>query len=245
MNSVDLTENEIINRLFDFILQNFNKFECQGKNIDWWLKPSWSPFVETCFILWGEELIKRNKISNIGHSFTFPNITEFLKYFKKNPYDKNTKDPDMGFDVSQHDESCTILALEHEETSKGKHRGPSSTVINNLESIYEEIDKKLKFSPAKFKLITTRPRRSNRLETYPQAIENYRKEIENKLLSINPIQDEKWIVILIGPNNGLKPNEETDILFCNYEWDGSELISENNNKSFKVGMNENYEVRIK
>lgn len=239
--NMKLTEKIIANKLFDFIKEHFDKFECKGSSFGWWRSPrSWSPFVETCFVLWGDELIKQNKIDVVGNAFTHSNITKFMKILKIK-YDKDTKHVLRGFDVSWHDKSRLILILEHEETTTGKHTGQSITIKNNLENIYEEMDKLLYF-PAEFKIIVSRPRLGNGYQSYPQAMKYYIDEIEKKLISFNPSKNDRWLIILIGPTNKLKPNEETEILFCSYLWEKNKLIPACDEKRFKVKMDRNCKV---
>jgi len=239
---MELTEWIIVNKLFDFIEEHFDKFECRGSDFGWWRSHnSWSPFVETCFILWGEELCNQKQIEVIGHAFTHPNITKFMKIFDKD-YNKSTKYALRGFDVSWHDKSKLILTLEHEETTKGIYTGPSSTIKNNLEKIYEEMDKLLYF-PAEFKIIVSRPRLGDGCQSYPQTIEYYKNKIEKKLLSFSPSENDKWLIILIGPTNKLKPNEEAEISFCSYVWDKNILAPACDEKRFTVKMDINYEVK--
>ena len=239
---MELTEKIIANKLFDFIEEHFDKFECKGSSFGWWHSPnSWSPFVETCFLLWGKNLIKENEINVVGHAFTHSNITEFMKMLTIK-YNKDTKYALRGFDVSWHNKSRLILILEHEETAKGKHTGQSSTIKNNLGNIYDEMDKLLYF-PAEFKIIVSRPRLGNGYQSYPQAMKYYRDEIEKKLISFNPSENDRWLIILIGPTNKLKPNEETEILFCSYLWGKNKLIPACDEKRFKVKMDGNCKVR--
>ena len=240
--SIELTEKIIVNKLFNFIEEYFDKFECKGSSFGWWRSPnSWSPFVETCFVLWGEELRNQKQIEVIGHAFTHSNITKFMKTFDKD-YNKSTKYSLRGFDVSWHDKNRLILTLEHEETARGIHSGQSSTIKNNLENIYGEMDKLLYF-PAEFKIIVSRPRLGNGCQNYQQAIEHYKNKIGKKLSSFNPSENDKWLSILIGPTNNLKPSEEAEISFCSYVWDKNELAPACAEKRFKVGMNGNFEVK--
>ncbi|WP_157196686.1 hypothetical protein [Methanococcoides burtonii] len=149
-------------------------------------------------------------------------------------YTKSTKYALRGFDVSWHDKSRLILTLEHEETA--------STIKNNLEKIYEEMDKLLYF-PAEFKIIVSRPRLGDGCQSYPQAIEYYKDEIEKKLSSFSPSENEKWLIILIGPTNKLKPNEEAEISFCSYVWNKNILAPACDEKKFAVKMDINCEVK--
>jgi len=243
MSSIDLAETDIVNELFEFIELNFNDFECKGPNFSsWWWGKSWSPYIEACFIAWGKRLMSEQKIHSIGHSFTHSNITDFMERIGHGPYDKNNKFPDKCFDVSWHGSKKLILALEHEETTRGNS---GSTVENHLLHIFEEIDK-LNDCKAKFKILVSRPhlrKLPGRKDTYPNAIKHFKTEIERKLLNLEISSEEKWIVILIGPNNRLKPNEETEILFCNYTWNENNLVPVDTEKRLKVKMNEEYEVR--
>lgn len=243
MSLTHLTDRNIVNELFDFCNKHFDKFECKGPGFDkWWRGKSWSPYTESCFIKLGEKLLSHGKIDKIGHS-VIGNSNSYVEQFLKDigqpcgvPLD------DQNIDVSLHNSDKIILAFEHEE-SKGKDF-PGTNVESNLKHISEEIDK-LNRIEAEFKIIATRPylrRFVGRKDTYPDVIEIYKQEIESNLSKVKVNSTEKWIVILIGPNNSLKPTEKTDILFYNYIWNGSEL-SIISNKSFKVGMNANNEVK--
>ena len=50
------SENEILERIYNFILTNFNKFGHKKINYTYWFKPSWTPFITYCFYKWGNEL---------------------------------------------------------------------------------------------------------------------------------------------------------------------------------------------
>ena len=159
------------------------------------------------------------------------------------PYGKENKFPDKNYDVSWHGSNELILALEHEETIGTYYPGPN--VNSNLRHISDEIDK-LNSQDSKFKIIVSRPRLrkfQGKKDTYPDAIELYRKNIESILLKINASRTVKWIVILMGPTNSLKPGGETDILFCSYLWNKKNLIPACAQKRLKVKMDGNCKVR--
>lgn len=241
--NMELTEKIIANKLFDFLEEHFDKFECKGSSFGWWWEKSWSPYIEACFIVWGKKLISEQKIDGIGHSFTYPNITYFMSSIGHGPYGKDNKFPDKNYDVSWHDSNELILALEHEETIGTYHPGP--TVESNLRHISDEIDK-LNSQDSKFKIIVSRPRLrkfQGKKDTYPDAIELYKEKIESILSKINASRTVKWIVVLMGPTNSLKPDGETDILFCSYLWNKKNQIPACAQKRLKVKMDENFKVK--
>ena len=57
LTEIKITEVEIANKVFDFVKEHFDKFDCKGKNFEWWWSKSWSPYIEACFIVWGKRLI--------------------------------------------------------------------------------------------------------------------------------------------------------------------------------------------
>ncbi|UGV41480.1 hypothetical protein J7W08_04095 [Methanococcoides orientis] len=129
-----ISEEDVADKLYDFIKEYFDDF---GHKIgtNWWFTPSWSPFVEACFLIWGEKLNYK-----VGASYTQDNVPIFLREIGViSDIDKFQKPIDRGFDLSWHTENYDfILGLEHEETIKGNF---GNTVENHLQNIYDEIEK--------------------------------------------------------------------------------------------------------
>lgn len=138
----ELSTIKIVERLFNFIKDNFDRFEHKPRGHNkWWHSTkyggSWAPFIEACFINEGE-----NFGYNIGHSFTRPNITSvFKEFFSGRVYDKDHRHQDYkGIDISwrnKHEDNKLILALENSEDS----HGGGSTADGQLIEIQGEIDK--------------------------------------------------------------------------------------------------------
>jgi len=246
MANMKLTKDKIVEELFEFITDYFDKFKCSKAEKNWWENhkynskkgrygSSWSPFISTFFITFGS---KQNY--NIGASYTYEKgIKNFINDNLNNKY-QYQKPLSRGFDVSWHNTQYEfILGMEHEETG--------STIEANLQSIFEEIEK-LRSYKGKFKIIVSRPRLSTTINTFPESMKYYKEEIEKKILKINCPDEEKWIVILIAPETKklYKSHDETRILYNCYilekkedEKEELKLFFEN---SFKVTMNQNLEV---
>lgn len=232
----------IIEMLFDFIKDKFDIFEHKARGHNkWWHSTkyggSWAPFIEACFINEGE-----NSGYNIGHSFTHSNITDvFRDFFSGRVYDKDHRHQDYkGIDISWRnisEENKSILALENSEDSQGN----GSTAGDQLNKISEEIDK-LEKNCADFNIIVSRPhlrRIKGRRDSYSDLINYFQNEINKKLLTTNPSLNQKWIIVLIAPEEDLNQhNRQTQIGFHCYEWKTNKLeripLVEN---SFCVEMN--------
>jgi len=243
----ELSLNQIIDEFFKFIKNHFDDFNQQkSQTQNWWTYNSWSPFVQTYFIILGR---KQNLF--VGASFTAKTTTtEIKKFMIKIGIIPDIKDfikpPDLCFDVSWHDNYKFILGLEHEETTTTTTDIDKGNVADNqLEHIFNELEK-LRMYNGNFKIIVSRPRLRKihkRKDTYPEVIKYFQNNIETKLSNIHPPENEKWIVILVCPEYNLQsPGEETKILFyCNI-WNGNKLSSLKE-CSFKVRMNVNGQVR--
>ena len=124
MNSEDdileeVTKSEdILNILFDYVNEHFDDFGHHG-NSNWWTNSefgsSWSPFIETCFMLKGKEYNYK-----IRRCSTHPNITKYVEQFHISDFrEKNSiflKYPCRGLDVSWlKRDNPLFLALEHSE----------------------------------------------------------------------------------------------------------------------------------
>ncbi len=212
MNDINSSE-EIINVLFKFVKENFNDFgHCESK---WWWNTeefggSWSPFVETCFMLEAMKYEKRYKIRSCS---THDNIYNYIercfrpefgdRYELGKPYSKY---PCRCFDVSWIKQDNSIfLALEHSEDipteteikrikSEIKYsmdedkdvEGP--TAINQLLAIRDEINK-LKDCKSHFKILISRPHRFDKMKgiieqnnpSYYNSIDYFKKRIEKDL----------------------------------------------------------------
>lgn len=82
MTSINCTKEELINILLDFIERHFNNFKHKrrdGNNT--WFTPSWSPFIQACFIEKGRSLNLE-----VGSSYTSPNLGNFWKKYISGDY---------------------------------------------------------------------------------------------------------------------------------------------------------------
>ncbi len=253
MNSekLELSEKVITEILFDFIKQHYNDFGHHHKKREkskWWHNhnygkqigkrgDSWAPFVEACFINEGEKRGYGNNDGKIGHSFTHPNITKvFSEILKRSlPYNKRHKYDDyLSIDVSwRNKENKLIFALEHSEDAK-----KTGTVADaQLIEIFDEIDK-LKNIYSVFKVIVSRPhiRRKDHGD-YNLVVNDFKKQIENKLLNLKPCSEENWIIILVAPETDLKrADERTKIKIHSYKWEIEKLTEVEGDYSFEVKM---------
>jgi len=261
---------DIVNVLFDYVNDHFDDFGHNGDS-DWWTKSdfggSWSPFVETCFMLKGTNHYKTR------YCATHPNITTYVKQFHENSHFLEC--PCRGLDVAWLKQDNTIfLAMEHSEdspsktTEKGnkeierikKELGYSDnedkhvkgvTAINQLLAIRDEINK-LKDFKSHFKVLISRPRRFNTIDgknkpTYNQSVEYFKNRIEEDLKKDAKYfnDDEIWIIILIVPDPDepysriVSPNK---IIFHCYEWKGK---NEGNGLSEIDANNMKYTIPIK
>jgi hypothetical protein len=239
-----LSSQDIVETLFNFVKANFDKFEHAPKSPHkWWHNTkygrSWAPFVEACFIIWGEELNKSHQAAYIiGHTYSHPNISTFMKEIN-HPYgtDIYPKFPPRLYDVSWvNEEGKLILALEHEESENNNH---GSIAENQLYAIFEEL-KKLRYYKGEFKIIVSRPHNRNEDNgNYDNLINDFKNEIQTKLSSLSILPKEKWIIILIAPGKDIKrPGDSTHIKFHCYEWmqNDLQLIEGSENCSFEVEM---------
>jgi hypothetical protein len=242
-----ITEKEIIETLFSFIKDHFDDFNHQPRGNDkWWLSTqyghSWAPFVEACFILEGEKRCYgevNNKIGEIGHSYTHPNITNVFQKMLKNPEPYNSQTRYLDFDLidlSWRDKNDKlILALEHSEDG--------SKTDNQLKEIFREMDK-LNGNSSDFNVIVSRPR-LRRLpghrDQYSDRLIEYENRIKEKLSEMQ--SKENWIFILIAPESDFIPvNTSKKIIFHCYKWENdklSKIVSEiGEDYSFEVIQND-------
>lgn len=248
MDDIKLTKEYIVETLYDFITKHFDDFKHFKGKQNWWNNHeypskngksgnSWSPFIEAFFIIFGKE-----EGYEIGASYTNEKgIKKFMEVIRE--HDEYQKPFSGCYDVSWHDSNKEfILGLEHEETG--------STIDDQLKNISDEIVK-LRAFKGKFKVIVARPRISKKITDYRSSIEYYRKKIQEKLIELNCLDTEEWIVILIGPETKklYEKNDRTEILYCCYSL--KEKQNEINkeltlfcDKKFAVIMNEKYEVRL-
>lgn len=228
MSSINITEKDFADRLFEFIKDYFNIFNHRKKSgNETWFTPSWSPFIQACFIEYGKIL----KFS-VGSSYTSGNLK---KFWENNITSYDYKKPiDRGFDISWHDDTYEfILGLEHEETGK--------TSEKRLEYVFDELDK-LRHYKGKNKILVTRPY-FNTKQNYHAIEDEYKEKIKQKLNQITPSDEEKWIIIFIGPENRLiNPEDTTKILFSCYCWENRNLKKFCEDKCIRIKMNENEQV---
>lgn len=227
MTAINYTKEEIINDLFHFIKRHFNNFnhkKSDGNNS--WFTPSWSPFIQACFIEKGRSLNLK-----LGSSYTFPNLKNFWKNYIGGDFEKPI---DRGFDISWHDDNYEfILGLEHEETG--------NTSEGRLKNILVELEK-LRLYKGKNKVLISRPH-FNTNQNF-QLVENlYKEGIEQKLRQITPSDGENWIITLIGLENRIiNPQDITNIIFNNYYWGENSLLRFQEGRSIPIKMNENNQI---
>lgn len=248
-----LSSQNIVETLFNFVKANFDKFEHMPKSPHkWWHNTkygrSWAPFVEACFIIWGEETNNSHQATHkIGHTYTHPNISTFMGKIN-HPYgiDKYPKFPPRLYDVSWvNEEGELILALEHEESANKNH---GSIAEGQLYAIFEELEK-LRYYKGKFKIIVSRPHiRDEDNGNYEILINDFKKEIQKKLSRLAIIPKEKWIIILIAPGKDIQQTGDSiHIKFHCYEWmqNDLQLIEGSENCSFEVEMYDGGYVKCK
>lgn len=204
----DITNSEeIIDILFYFIIKNFNNFDHHGSK--WWWDTefggSWSPFVETCFMLEAMKYEKRYKIRSCS---THDNINKYVeRFFRKEFGDRYeigkpySKYPCRCFDVSWIEQDNSIfLVLEHSEDSPSESNDKGqkeierikseinhsndedkdvegSTAINQLLAIRDEINK-LKDCKSHFKILISRPHRFDKMKGIIEQKPSYYNSIE-------------------------------------------------------------------
>lgn len=249
MDNIKPTKEQIVETLYDFIRKNFDNFKHFKGEKNWWenhkypskrgeVGNSWSPFIHAFFIIFGKE-----KGYEIGASYTYEKgIKKFIEFIDES--DSEYQKPfSRYYDVSWHNSNKEfILGLEHEETG--------STVIDQLRSISDEIEK-LRSYKGKFKIIVARPRLSTEINDYESSIEHYKRNIEKKLIESKCLEEEDWIVILIAPRTKklYKPQDETEILYYCYFLNKKENGNNKElilffDKRFSVIMNQELEVRL-
>lgn len=227
MTAINYTKEEIINDLFHFIERHFNNFNHKkrdGNNT--WFTPSWSPFIQACFIEKGRSLNLK-----LGSSYTFPNLKNFWENYIGGDFEKPI---DRGFDISWHDDNYEfILGLEHEETG--------NTSEGRLKNILDELEK-LRAYKGKNKVLISRPH-FNTNQNF-QLVENlYKEGIELKLRQITPSDGENWIITLVGLENRIiNPQDITNIIFYNYYWGENSLLRFQEGRSIPIKMNENNQI---
>lgn len=227
MTTINYTKEEIINDLFHFIERHFNNFNHKkrdGNNT--WFTPSWSPFIQACFIEKGRSLNLK-----LGSSYTFPNLKDFWGKYIGGDFEKPI---DRGFDISWHDDNYEfILGLEHEETG--------NTSEGRLKNILDELEK-LRAYKGKNKVLISRPH-FNTNQNF-QLVENlYKEGIELKLRQITPSDGENWIITLVGLENRIiNPQDITNIIFYNYYWGENSLLRFQEGRSIPIKMNENNQI---
>ena len=223
MTAINFKKEELIDVLFAFIERHFNNFNHLKKDGNkTWFTPSWSPFIQACFIEKGRTLNLK-----IGSSYTFPNLRIFRENYIASDFEKPI---DRGFDISWHDDNYEfILGLEHEETE--------NTSEGRLNNILVELEK-LRLYKGKNKVLISRPY-FNTNQNF-ELVENlYKERIEQKLRQITPSGEENWIITLIGLENRIiNPQDITNIIFYNYYWEENSLLRFQEGRSIHIKMNE-------
>ncbi len=225
---------EIVDILFDFIEDHFDKFKHRyepkhnGQEKWWWINheygkdrgargESWAPFVEACFVMEGEITT-----FNVGHCYgnDTHNVENFIEDTFKRPYnhskhpcDSSSKGGGGGIDVSwRGNDNKYFLALEH---SENRHPDPGRGICDKfnkgksdsnaqLRGICDEICK-LKDKHSKFNIIVSRPNiRYRDNYIFSSVVNDFKKNIEDILSHINPPSEEIWIVILIAPQTHVR-----------------------------------------
>lgn len=215
-----VTKELIADELFNFMKKYFNEFDMYKNGNNWWFGKSWSPFVQACFLIWGEKLGYK-----LGASYKRAHLPNFLKKIK---YPKIYQKPtDFLYDISWHDRNYEFyLGLEHEETG--------STAEKQMKEIGDEIEKLRRYKGT-YKIIVARPYYTTK-QTYQEAEKYYKEKIEEHLLRIEPPEEENWIVIFIGIENNLaSPPYETNTLFSYYIWE-KKALSQFLQKDFKIKL---------
>lgn len=252
MDEINKSE-DIIKVLFEYVEEHFNDFG----HTNWHTSDfggSWSPFVETCFML---EAMKYGNHYKIGHCYTQSNITDYIEKVHRSEfgrmYSPNENPPDKYpcrcFDVSWiEQDNSFFLALEHSEDSPSEIKRIQRELkyskdedvkgvmaINQLLAIRDEINK-LKDFKANFKVIISRPhpfdgvKRNNNYEpgTYGDSVNYFKKIIENDLKKDAASFDdtETWVIILItpDPNRSRMSGRNNNIKFYCYEWKGKNEV---------------------
>lgn len=239
-----INSHDIINILFNYINENFGKFG----HYDWWNTEkyggSWSPFVETCFML---EAMKYGDNYKILCCYSHERITDYILSFYGDKFPKDSKYPCRGIDVAWLNKNNTyFLVVEHSEdipTNKSKINEmkyllnyldkEDETVEGNakdqLIAIRDEINK-LKGIKSTFKVLISRPHPFKKVKinnnwkpgTYRDSVNHFKELIEKDLnKDAGSFNDkETWVIILITPDPDKSriviPNE---IIFHCYEWD--------------------------
>lgn len=227
MTAINFKKEELIDVLFAFIeihLNNFNHLKKDGNKT--WFTPSWSPFIQACFIEKGRTLNLK-----IGSSYTFPNLKIFWENYIADDFEKPI---DRGFDISWHDDDYEfILGLEHEETG--------NTSEGRLKNILDELEK-LRAYKGKNKVLISRPY-FNTIQNFQQVENLYKEGIEQKLRQITPSDGENWIITLIGLENRIiYPQDITNIIFHNYYWEENSLLRFQEGKSIPIKLNEKNQI---
>lgn len=239
---------DIINILFNYINENFDKF---GHN-NWWKTEkyggSWSPFVETCFML---EAMKYGDKYKILCCYSHEPITNYIHDFYSGKFPADCKYPCRDIDVAWLDKNNTyFLAVENSEdipTEKSKidqmkylinysdkeDENVEGIAKDQLIAIRDEINK-LKGIKSSFKVLISRPHPFDKVNinnrrgagTYRDSVNIFKELIEKDLKkdadSFN--EKERWVIILITPDPDRSriyiPNQ---IIFHCYQWNGKEL----------------------
>ncbi|MFZ3060193.1 MAG: hypothetical protein WA102_10730 [Candidatus Methanoperedens sp.] len=238
---------DIINILFNYVKDNFDKFGHEN----WWNTKkyggSWSPFVETCFML---EAMKYGGLYKILCCYTQDNIKDYIRDFHESEFGEMyslgkypCRDIDVAwlgqnnkyFLVVEHSEDIPDDFKIHEQKYVLNYKDEEDNTVdgqakNQLIAIRDEINK-LKGIKSDFKVLISRPRpfkkvkKNNNWEagTYRDSVNHFKELIEKDLkkdaASFN--DKETWVIILITPDSDksriVRPN---DIIFHCYKWEG-------------------------
>jgi len=236
------SENEILERIYDFILTNFDEFEHKKINNTYWFKPSWTPFIAYCFYKWGNELgftlgLKRGE-------------DKFRKFYKKKEGvtaekavygDKSLKEfltidvswrPGDANNLETLSSPILYLALEHEADLN-----PEKIVNGTYVGAQIDEVRKLGFIKSFIKILFVRPRYkgvNGRNRGYIGLEETLKEEIEIELKQQYIEAHEKWLLISVTLNDIQNPNE---MLLHGY-------IYNQNEKKLDRFDNDKYSIKI-
>ncbi|MBU3966756.1 MAG: hypothetical protein KKG76_05170 [Euryarchaeota archaeon] len=245
---------DIIDILFNYVEENFDNFGHKDWEHTEKYGTSWSPFVETCFML---EAMNTG-LYKILCCYTHDNIDTYIHDFHEKEFGEMyemyslKKFPCRCIDVAWLDlNNRYFLAVEHSEDIPDQvkiqeqeyvlnYKDDEDETVNGkakdqLIAIRDEINK-LKSINSHFKVLVSRPHRfksidgqTESLPNYNQSVEYFMKHIQDDLKkdakSFN--DDEIWVIILIAPDPD-KPKSRSvkpdKIIFHCFEWNGKNEV---------------------
>ncbi|MBN2488902.1 MAG: hypothetical protein JXA98_07740 [Methanosarcinaceae archaeon] len=235
------SENDILERIYTFINNNFSKFghtEIDKK----WFNPSWTPFITYCFYKWGNEL---------GFTLGLKRLPKFRDFYIRMEgkaaeevvyKDKNLKEY-LTVDVSwrpgdiinlEKSSSSPILylALEHEEDTKPEKIVNGAYVGAQIDEV-----RKLGYIKSFIKILFVRPRykgTEGKSRGYIELENTIKEEIEIELKQQYIEDHEIWLLISVTLNNIISPSE---IILHGYKYNP-------NGKKLERFDNDKYSIKI-